>query len=90
MHRRFVDLLLDQAAELRVPLLAGASFGLDTTRIYLTAATNDLGRPFVRVAAGTEHRLEMERLKLVLGRTVRLLSGLRGPSGPGRGVPAAP
>ena len=41
-------------------LLGGSSFGFDTTRIYLTAEGADYGEPFVRVAAGTEHRLEIE------------------------------
>ena len=51
-----------EAGRRRVRLLAGSSFGFDTTRIYLTAARAERGTPFVRVAAGTEHRLELEAL----------------------------
>jgi hypothetical protein len=57
-----VNYAVDEAARRGVRLLAGSSFGFDTTRIYLTAARAELGTPFVRIAAGTEHRLELEAL----------------------------
>lgn len=50
------------AASRGIKLLAGSSFGFDTTRIYLTAARAESGTPFVRIAAGTEHRLELDAL----------------------------
>lgn len=71
VHRRFVRAMLDEARRLGVPLVAGASFGLNTTRVYLTASTSDWGRPFVRIAAGTEHRLEVEALERVLSHAIR-------------------
>jgi cystathionine beta-lyase/cystathionine gamma-synthase len=49
-----------------IRLLAGSSFGFDTTRIYLTAARAQYGTPFLRIAAGTEHRLELDPLIDVL------------------------
>jgi len=52
-------------------LLGGSSFGFDTTRIYLTAEGADYGEPFVRIAAGTEHRLEVERVAEALTAAVR-------------------
>ena len=55
-----VDAAVAAARRRGVELHAGSSFGFDTTRIYLTAATAEFGEPFVRVAAGTEHRLEIE------------------------------
>ncbi|MFB3738701.1 MAG: PLP-dependent transferase [Candidatus Velamenicoccus archaeovorus] len=55
VHRRFVRLALDEAGRRHVPLAAGASFGFDTTRVYVTATTATAARPFVRIAAGTEH-----------------------------------
>jgi len=61
-ERRLVAAAVSEAARRGVPLLAGSSFGFDTTRIYLTAASAECGEPFVRVSAGTEHRLELERL----------------------------
>jgi cystathionine beta-lyase/cystathionine gamma-synthase len=58
------DALVDDAvAEARrrsAPLVGGSSFGFDTTRIYLTAARASHSEPFIRIAAGTEHRLAIE------------------------------
>lgn len=61
-ERELVEAALAEAAKRGVALLAGSSFGFDTTRIYLTAARAEEGRAFVRVAAGTEHRLALEPL----------------------------
>ena len=73
-RRRWHELLLAavirEARAGRLPLLAGSSFGFDTTRVYVTAANADLGRPFVRVAAGTEHRLQTEELADVFVRAL--------------------
>ncbi len=60
---RLVRLMLEEAERLKVPLVAGASFGFDVARVYVTAADARAGIPFVRVAAGTEHRLALEELK---------------------------
>jgi len=65
-ERRFVDIVLQEARARSVPLAAGASFGLGTTRIYHTASTSAHGEPFVRIAPGTEHRLEVEAVAGVL------------------------
>ncbi len=62
VHERFVKRALEVAREGRVPLVAGASFGLDTTRIYETASAPLESRSFVRVSAGTEHRGQIEDL----------------------------
>ena len=70
-ERALVDQAVAEAARREVALLAGASFGLDTTRIYLTAEGAAWGEPFVRIAAGTEHRLEVERVAGVLATAVR-------------------
>ncbi len=61
-RRRLVSEAIAEAARRGVRLHAGSSFGFDTTRIYVTAARNDYGTPFVRIAAGTEHRLGLEAL----------------------------
>ena len=56
-------LVEDAVAEARrrsVRLVGGSSFGFDTTRVYLTAARTERTEPFLRVAAGTEHRLAIE------------------------------
>lgn len=58
-----------------VALAAGSSFGFDLTRIYVTAADAAMGTPFVRIAAGTEHVLAVERLAEVLAAAVRKVTG---------------
>jgi cystathionine beta-lyase/cystathionine gamma-synthase len=58
----FLRLALDEAERRAVPLAAGASFGLNTTRLYVTASNSDPARAFIRVSPGTEHRLQVETL----------------------------
>jgi cystathionine beta-lyase/cystathionine gamma-synthase len=70
-ERALVEQAVAEAAERRVGLLGGSSFGFDTTRIYLTAEGAEYGEPFIRIAAGTEHRLEVERLAEALAAAVR-------------------
>jgi cystathionine beta-lyase/cystathionine gamma-synthase len=70
-ERWLVKAAVAEAARRGVPLLGGSSFGFNTSRIYLTAADAEQGDPFVRVAAGTEHRLELEALADALTVAVR-------------------
>jgi cystathionine beta-lyase/cystathionine gamma-synthase len=67
---RLVSEAVAEAARRGIRLLAGSSFGFDTTRIYLTAARAEYGTPFVRIAAGTEHRLELDALTDVLATAI--------------------
>jgi len=67
---RLVGEAVSLAASRGIRLLAGSSFGFDTTRIYLTAARAESGTPFVRIAAGTEHRLELDALIDVLASAI--------------------
>lgn len=69
-ERALVAQAVAEAARRGVALLGGASFGFDTTRIYLTAEGAAYGEPFVRIAAGTEHRLEVERVAEALAAAV--------------------
>jgi cystathionine beta-lyase/cystathionine gamma-synthase len=70
-ERALVERAVAEAARRRAALLGGSSFGFDTTRIYLTAEGAEYGEPFVRIAAGTEHRLEVERVAEALAAAVR-------------------
>jgi cystathionine beta-lyase/cystathionine gamma-synthase len=70
-ERALVEQAVVEGGRCRVALLGGSSFGFDTTRIYLTAEGAEYGEPFVRIAAGTEHRLEVERVAGVLAAAVR-------------------
>ena len=57
---RFVSLAITEARRRNVSLLAGASFGLDVTRVYATGSAST--ESFVRIAAGIEHRWDLEML----------------------------
>jgi cystathionine beta-lyase/cystathionine gamma-synthase len=70
-HRALVEQAVGEAARRRVELLGGSSFGFDITRIYLTAEGAEYREPFIRIAAGTEHRLEVERVAEALTAAVR-------------------
>jgi cystathionine beta-lyase/cystathionine gamma-synthase len=70
-ERALVGRAIVEARRRRVALLAGSSFGFDTTRIYLTAEGAEYGEPFVRIAAGTEHVLEIEQVGAALAAAVR-------------------
>jgi hypothetical protein len=61
-----VEAAVAEAAARGIALIGGSSFGFNTTRIYLTAARAECGEPFVRVAAGTEHAVDLETLADVL------------------------
>ncbi|HZD17112.1 MAG TPA: PLP-dependent transferase [Actinomycetota bacterium] len=93
VHERFLHLAMDEARRRRVPLIAGASFGLDTTRVYATASTARYGRPFVRVSPGIEHARAIERTGDVLAAAVVRLAeevgGLRPPGLEGAGTRSA-
>lgn len=52
--KRFVNIALSIAKRHNVNLVNGTSFGLDTTRIYLTAIRSKPNTPFVRIAVGVE------------------------------------
>jgi cystathionine beta-lyase/cystathionine gamma-synthase len=67
---RLVGEAVSVAASRGIKLLAGSSFGFDTTRIYLAAARAESGTPFVRIAAGTGHRLELDALTDVLATAI--------------------
>jgi cystathionine beta-lyase/cystathionine gamma-synthase len=62
-YQRFIAAVLKQAAKQHVNLVAGSTFGLNQTRIYLTAIRSLPSAPFIRVSVGTEHRAAIEALK---------------------------
>jgi cystathionine beta-lyase/cystathionine gamma-synthase len=78
-QRRLVCEAVAEAARRGIRLLAGSSFGFDTTRIYLTAARAECGTPFVRIAAGTEHRLELDPLIDALAAAIETSASSRSP-----------
>ena len=68
---RFVDAALAHAHARRVPLVEGASFGLDTTRVYAPSPGEGASCGFVRVSAGIEHAEALRQLARVLVRALR-------------------
>ena len=50
-----MDAALAQARERRTALVEGASFGLDTTRVYAPSPGEGESCGFVRISAGIEH-----------------------------------
>lgn len=68
---RLLETAILEARRRHVTLVGGSSFGFDVTRIYVTASRAECGEPFVRIAAGTEDRLEVERVGDVLARALR-------------------
>jgi cystathionine beta-lyase/cystathionine gamma-synthase len=74
VHRAFLRAALAEARAAGVALVAGASFGLDVTRVYVTGPGSGGARPFVRVAVGTEHRLGIEEVAEALGRAIDVVS----------------
>lgn len=62
----FIRRAIDEAKRQHIPLVAGTSFGFDTTRLYLTSSNTDYGEPFLRIAVGTEDRDTFDRLASIL------------------------
>jgi cystathionine beta-lyase/cystathionine gamma-synthase len=67
----FVTAALAHARARRVALVEGASFGLDTTRVYAPSPGEDSSCGFVRVSAGIEHAEALRQLAQVLVRALR-------------------
>jgi len=62
-YERFVTAVMKSATKNHVNLVAGSTFGLNQTRIYLTALRSKPAIPFIRVAVGTEDRIAIEAIK---------------------------
>lgn len=68
--KKFIDTSINTAKKSKVRLIAGTSFGLNTSRIYLTSLWSKYGTPFLRISPGTEDILELENLKEVFKKTI--------------------
>ena len=63
LYKRFLNLAIEEAKAAGAPLVAGTSFGMDTTRVYLTALlSTKMTTPFLRIAVGTETKDELDKL----------------------------
>ncbi len=73
-YKKFLQCAIDEARKQRVNLVGGSSFGLSTTRVYLTAL-HAIGttEPFLRISAGTETVGEIEKIILAITRALEAL-----------------
>lgn len=62
----FIKIALQLAAERRVPICEGTSFGFDTTRLNSISPDPRYGKTFLRIAAGAEHRQGIKAVATVL------------------------
>lgn len=68
----FVTRVLEVARTQGVDLVGGTSFGFNTTRISVPARyAGDAAKPFVRIAAGTETRADIEKVAQVFEEVIR-------------------
>jgi cystathionine beta-lyase/cystathionine gamma-synthase len=71
LARLFIRRAIENARRDGIDLIAGTSFGLDVTRLYLTARfATEISTPFLRLSAGTESRGEIEAIAAILIRTL--------------------
>jgi cystathionine beta-lyase/cystathionine gamma-synthase len=68
--KKTVQHIMNQAKKDGVPLVAGTSFGLSTTRIYQTATNTTETVPFLRISPGTESAYAFRRLTETITKTV--------------------
>lgn len=75
VYQRFLKKIMEEAKTMRVDLVAGTSFGMNTTRLYLTALhTDETEQPFVRISVGTETAQEMEKIRELFSRVIASFS----------------
>lgn len=70
VYKKFVTQIIRMAKKNSVDLTSGSSFGLNTSRIYLTAVRSTTTRPFIRISVGTEHAVALESLISIFIKTM--------------------
>ena len=68
---KFLNTVISTAKKQNVNIIGGTSFGLNTTRIYLTAIWSKYSAPFLRISAGTEDILEVNKICEVFAEAIR-------------------
>lgn len=64
--RRRIRMIIARARKQHIPLVAGSSFGLWTTRIYTVAANTQYEYPFFRIAPGMETAEEIRAIARII------------------------
>ncbi|MFC1626803.1 PLP-dependent transferase [Patescibacteria group bacterium] len=72
-YQKFQKSVIHIAKEKNIQIIAGTSFGLSTSRIYLTALRSDVSEPFIRIAVGTETTYEVKQLIVVFTEAINTL-----------------
>lgn len=65
-YRNYIGKVIRSAQLKNINIVSGTSFGLDITRIYLTAVRSKITPAFIRVAVGTEHVLDIQKQATIL------------------------
>jgi len=73
-YKRLTERIMKQAKKDNTPLVAGTSFGLPTTRVYLTAIRATETTPFIRIACGCEALINVEKVIRTLSKALSLTS----------------
>lgn len=68
-YKSIIKKIVSLAKKENVHLIAGTSFGLNTTRIYHVYSKDSFITPFFRIAIGTEDRITIEKLKIILNKS---------------------
>jgi len=67
VYKKFISHAIDLGKKAGIDLIAGTSFGFNTTRLYLTALNaTGITQPFLRISAGTETISEIQKIADVL------------------------
>lgn len=64
--QRLIRKIISRAAKEKVQLVAGTSFGMPNTRIYLTARHTGFAQMFLRLSVGTEEKETIEKLGRII------------------------
>lgn len=74
IYQRFINLVISEAKKRQIQLVSGTSFGLNTSRIYLTSLRTEEADPFIRFSAGTETSAETEIICHVMISAIKKLN----------------
>lgn len=68
--QKIIKKIIAMAKKEKVQIVAGTSFGMPNTRVYLTARQSEYTEMFLRVSAGTEEREQIEKIADIIKQVV--------------------
>lgn len=72
--KNFLKTVVMTAKKRKVNIIAGTTFGIPVTRVYLTSLWTKYGEPFIRIAVGTETFKEIAGLREVFQESFKQLA----------------